>query len=52
LAFESAATIVEADIAVHAMFMASAGSPKSAANARFRRTPIFMGCCTAPAWPM
>src|SRR5882757_9921377 len=21
-------------------------------NARFRRTPIFMGCCAAPAWPM
>jgi hypothetical protein len=52
LAFESAATIVEVNIAVHAMFMASRRSAESAANARFRRTPIFMGCCAAPAWPM
>jgi hypothetical protein len=47
LAFESARTIVEANATVHAMFMASADPPKPADLARFRRTPIFMGCCPA-----
>jgi len=51
LAFESAGTIVEANAAVHAMFMAFSWHPtirqKPADVARFRRTPIFMGCCPA-----